>query len=87
MLIPIVYENNKFSVVYSGSLDRLMVDNKIISFRRSCGWVIIGKDPIRSNDKSVEYDGPERRLMINNLSSIEEILDYNNYLSFQISPE
>ncbi len=87
MIIPVVYENNKYSVVYSGSLDKLIIDKKIISFRRSCEWVIIGKEPIRSNDNSIEYNGPERRLRINNLSSIEQILDYNNNLFFHVSPE
>ena len=42
-------------------LDLLLNRELVKSFRRSSGWTVVGKDPIRYPDKRVEYMGPERR--------------------------
>ncbi len=42
-------------------LDTLLDDGKIKAFRRSTGWVVIGRDPIRRGG-SKDYNGPERRI-------------------------
>lgn len=44
-------------------LDLLLNRGLVKRFRRSSGWAVIGKDPVRySNDNKSLYTGPERRL-------------------------
>lgn len=43
-------------------LDLLLNRELVKRFRRSSGWVVIGKDPIRYPNKKLEYNGLERRI-------------------------
>lgn len=43
-------------------LDLLLGRDLVKRFRRSSGWAVVGKDPIRYPDKKVDYHGPERRV-------------------------
>lgn len=59
MLIKVIYKNNSADMVKDYLLDGLITSGKIVAFRRSSGWVTIGRDPVRSGKR--EYPGPERR--------------------------
>lgn len=43
-------------------LDLLLKRELVKRFRRSSGWAVVGKDPIRYPDKNISYSGPERRV-------------------------
>lgn len=42
-------------------LDRLLTQHKVSKFRRLDGWAVVGRDPLRNNDKGIVYSVPERR--------------------------
>lgn len=58
-MIQVRYKDGKYDMVKHTRLDQLITSGKILEFRRSSGWVRIGRDPIRG-PKS-DYHGPERR--------------------------
>ena len=60
MLIRVRYKDGRIDLIPSQNLDELIVMSEIDQFERSAGWVIVGKDPIRSTLRGV-YVGPERR--------------------------
>jgi len=60
MLIPVVYHNGNQDEVEPLVLDSLIEECQVSSFRRSSGWVVIGRDPIRLSRRKV-YCIPERR--------------------------
>lgn len=41
-------------------LGELLARNRVKGFRRSSGWVVVGRDPIR-NSRNEYFSGPERR--------------------------
>ena len=59
MLIKVIYANNSADMVKDYLLEGLIASGKVVAFRRSNGWVTIGKDQVRSGKR--EYSGPERR--------------------------
>ena len=61
MAILVQYTNKTYDVVLNSDLDELIAAKKIVSFRRSTGWVDIGRDPLRGQGTQKEYSGPERR--------------------------
>ena len=60
MLIRVRYKDGRIDLVPSGKLDELIVMSEIEQFERSSGWVVLGRDPIRSAIRGA-YNGPERR--------------------------
>ena len=60
MMIRIMYNHGGFDIVKPALLDALLEQSALISFKRSDGWAVVGRDPIRSQARS-EYRGPERR--------------------------
>ena len=64
MSIKVMYTNGKMGIVESFQLDDLIASGKIKKFRRSDGWVFVGKDPIRKTDE-LEIK-PKRRLSADN---------------------
>lgn len=60
MLIPVIFNNGQQDMVKPFVLDRLIEAGSISSFRRSSGWIVIGRDPIRSSGNRI-YCIPERR--------------------------
>jgi hypothetical protein len=60
MLIPVVFADGRQDMVKPYLLDRLIEENRIASFRRSSGWVVIGRDSMRANRREV-YCIPDRR--------------------------
>jgi hypothetical protein len=61
MLIPVfLVDDDEFQEVPNYLLDRLIAMGRVRSFRRSSGWVLIGRDPVRKPGGGF-YTGPERR--------------------------
>jgi hypothetical protein len=48
MLIRVRYCDNSYGMVDDSQLENLISTDKIMEFRRSSGWVRIGRDRIRS---------------------------------------
>ena len=61
MMIRVMYNDGNFDIVKPGLLDMLIERESITSFKRSEGWIVIGRDPIRKNRRP-DYSGPERRM-------------------------
>jgi hypothetical protein len=59
MLIPIVLKDGGEELVSKNNLQYLLMLKKVIRFKRSDGWVVVGQDIMR---KFIEpYNGEERR--------------------------
>jgi hypothetical protein len=61
MSIGVIYKNNKRGSVENYLLDDLIKDDRIKAFRRSGGWVRVGRDPIRAMWHTALFKGLERR--------------------------
>ena len=61
MLIRIMYKNGEFEMVKPYLLSQLLWENRVQTFKRSEGWVVVGKDPLRRDAKALSYNRPERR--------------------------
>jgi hypothetical protein len=57
--IKVIYKDNSAGIVRASSLQQLISSGKIVAFRRSSGWVKIGRDPVRG--LGGRYEGPDRR--------------------------
>ncbi len=43
----------------------LLLNRELVKrFRRSCGWAIIGQDPVRYANSRSTYNGPDRRIAV-----------------------
>lgn len=47
MLIKVRYNDNSYGMVDDSSLTELISTDMILAFRRSSGWVIVGRDRVR----------------------------------------
>ena len=61
MLIRVKRDEGYYDYVKPQLLDRLIKAEKITSFYRSNGLVVLGVDPVRSAAKT-PYNGSERRI-------------------------
>ncbi len=61
MLVNVLYNDKKIGLVLAERIDTLVNENRIIAFRRSSGWVIVGQDPMRRENTGNDFPGPERR--------------------------
>ena len=59
MLIPVVLKNKKELSVSKDNLSLLLINEQIMSFKRSDGWVVVDHDKVRGG--TVPYQGEERR--------------------------
>lgn len=59
MLIPVVLKNGNEELVSKEELQLLMFNNQVMFFKRSTGWVVLGRDTMRT--LKVPYNGVERR--------------------------
>ncbi len=60
MMIRIMYSDGRFDMVKPSMLDNLLERQSITSFKRSSGWAVVGRDPVRSAGRS-NYQGEDRR--------------------------
>jgi hypothetical protein len=61
MLIHVMYPGSTYDYVKEFMLDKLIETRKIASFQRANGWVSIGADPVRAENKQKSYYGIEKR--------------------------
>jgi hypothetical protein len=61
MLIRIMYRDGRFDMVKSFFIDWLIESGRIAMFRRSEGWVVLGRDPVRHPVRKEFHSGVERR--------------------------
>ena len=59
MLIPVVLKDGHEELVSKDELQFLMSRQQILFFKRSDGWVVLGRDNMRG--LKVPYNGVERR--------------------------
>lgn len=59
MLIPVIKTCKEPDSVPPHVLDRMLARGEIHAFERSTGWVIVGRDPVRSTSRP--FYGAERR--------------------------
>jgi hypothetical protein len=61
MMIRVMYSDGRFDLVKPTMLNQLLEQNILASFKRSDGWAVIGRDPLRGSG-GTNYRGPERRI-------------------------
>ena len=61
MLVRILRDKGYYDYVKPQMLDRLIETEKIVSFYRTSGPVVLGVDPVRRSQNTA-YVGDERRL-------------------------
>ena len=61
MAILVQFKDNTYDFVVNHELDDLIVSDRIVAFKRSSGWVEIGKDPVRNGSSPKKHTGVERR--------------------------
>lgn len=59
MLIPVVLKDGHEELVNKDELQLLMFNKQVLFFKRSGGWVVLGRDNMRA--LKVPYNGVERR--------------------------
>jgi hypothetical protein len=59
MFIPVVLKDGHEELVSSNELHFLISNKQVMFFKRSDGWVVLGRDKIR--ELKVPYNGVERR--------------------------
>ena len=68
MMIRVMYTDGGFDIVKPALLNNLLAENALISFKRSDGWAVVGRDAMRTATHS-DYRGPERRQAAQTLSA------------------
>lgn len=61
MMIRVMYSDGRFDMVKPSMLDNLLDRQAVTSFKRSSGWAVVGRDPIRSSGQA-NYRGMDRRV-------------------------
>jgi len=59
MFIPVVLKDGHEELVSKDELQFLLFNKQVMFFKRSDGWVVLGRDKMR--DLKVPYNGVERR--------------------------
>ncbi|WP_223922978.1 GSU3473 family protein [Geobacter sp. AOG2] len=61
MKIPVIFIDGTPGVVGAEELDSFVQKRRILSFRRSDGWVRVSRDPVREPSSKNTYEGKDRR--------------------------
>ena len=61
MLIHIMYPGNTYDYVREFKLNNLIKYGQIVKFRRHYGWVSVGTEPVRAENRTNPYIGIEKR--------------------------
>jgi len=56
-----MYSDGRFDMVKPNLLDNLLEQQAVTSFKRSSGWAVVGRDPVRNSGRG-NYGGAERRV-------------------------
>lgn len=60
MMVPVMLKNGMDEIVATQVLDRMLEADQVMFFKRSDGWVVVGRDTIRGMGGNL-YRGRERR--------------------------
>lgn len=60
MMIPVMLKDGSDEIVLPRVLDRLLESRRVLFIKRSSGWVVVGRDPLRGMGGDL-YIGTERR--------------------------
>ena len=63
-MIEAIIDDGSYHLLSPQALDVLLEHNLVLKFKRSCGWVTVGVDPIRVSNKIeslCSFPGPEKR--------------------------
>ena len=60
-MIEVEFRDGARGRMAPAALDLCLKHNQLRRFRRSGGWVFVGRDPIRRTPPDKAYSGPERR--------------------------
>jgi hypothetical protein len=60
MMIRVMYNSGRFDIVKPTMLDMLLANERVSSFKRTTGWAVVGRDPVRGLG-GMSYRGPDRR--------------------------
>lgn len=60
MMVPVMLRDGTEEIVSSQVLDRMLESDQVAFFRRSSGWVVVGRDTLRGMGGFI-YRGKERR--------------------------
>ncbi len=61
MLIHVMYPGNNYDYVKEFILDDLIKTGEIVKFRRSSGWISLGSDHLRAENRQSFFNGVEKR--------------------------
>ena len=61
MYIPVVLKNGYAELVHKEVFHSLLTAQQVLFFKRSGGWAVVGKDPLRDMVKGFIFTIPERR--------------------------
>jgi hypothetical protein len=64
VLIPTELVDGLTCRMTNQELDTALADGLVAKFKRSDGWALVGKDPMREMNKNVVYAGVERRRFV-----------------------
>ncbi len=78
MLIQVHYADNRFDYVKDSMLQKLIISNEIIGFRRSSGWVTVGREPLRRFQRVASYKPTEE---VKNIVQVEFTDNRYDYVS------
>ena len=59
MLLPVVLKDGREELVSKDEFQTLLLKKQVVFFKRLGGWVVVGRDKMRS--LKVPYNGVERR--------------------------
>jgi hypothetical protein len=60
MMIPVIMKNGTRLEVFPKVLDEMLAAGQIMFFKRSSGWVVVGRDQVRRN-RPTRYGDRDRR--------------------------
>jgi hypothetical protein len=60
MMIPVVTKSGKEQRVFPKILDEMLASGQVMFFKRTGGWIVVGRDQIRRKGATM-HDGRERR--------------------------
>jgi len=61
MMIQVQYTDGRHDMVKAHILERLLDSHRLARFRRSAGWVVVGKDPVRRKTSALLTPRPGDR--------------------------
>ena len=63
-LIKVELKNGTICQMAPKALDLLLKHEEVSKFKRSDGWAVVGRDPLRKKNLDTSYGGTERRIAV-----------------------